>query len=210
MNTRVIKWGFAALVIVFIFLLVSVYIERPEEETREQVPVVMNTAAPSLDLSSYEDPAGAYSIMYPKEYVAVMSSDSALFRNGVSFLVPETLTEGTNLSKDSRIYIEAKNATSTCVELVARFDVAAAPGSMEETVTFGNNKYRVVSYSEAGAGNFYETDVYAIGKGTACYEVTRFIHSTNIGNYDPGTVKAFDRVALDASMKIVLESFDLK
>jgi hypothetical protein len=206
MNSNAIKWGSLVLVIIFIFLWITVYIERPKEGGEEQVPVTVT--APVSDHPTYEN--SNYIVSYPEGFILSTSSPNSLFANGVSFIVPPSLTEGTTLSPDSRIYIEAKQGTSTCSALVANIELIGSSGSMEETVTYKDNTYRAVTYSEAGAGNFYETDVYAIGNTQNCYEITRFIHITNITNYEVGTVVSFDRAALDEAMRIVLESFKIK
>ena len=44
----------------------------------------------------------------------------------------------------------------------------------------------------------YEEYVYAIpdASGTDCFAVRLFLHSTQIANYEPGTVVAFDKEGL--------------
>jgi len=39
--------------------------------------------------------------------------------------------------------------------------------------------------------------------------VRYFIHSTNIGNYDPGTIKAFDQAALVARFDAIRKTLRL-
>lgn len=45
----------------------------------------------------------------------------------------------------------------------------------------------------AGAGNYFQQEIYRMVNNNKCYEVIYSIHSTNIGNYTPGTVTEFDR-----------------
>jgi hypothetical protein len=61
----------------------------------------------------------------------------------------------------------------------------------------------------AGAGNFYEETVYAAEGANYCYGLRLFIHSTNIGNYEPGTVEEFDRGALEDVFALMRESFTM-
>jgi hypothetical protein len=49
---------------------------------------------------------------------------------------------------------------------------------------------------DAGAGNLYDVAIFALPGSNPCLAVRYTIHSTNIGNYDPGTVKPFDRTGL--------------
>ncbi len=51
----------------------------------------------------------------------------------------------------------------------------------------------VATTSDAGAGNFYDSRVYRTVYSGHCYEFVLVIHTTNVGNYDPGTVTEFDK-----------------
>jgi len=61
-----------------------------------------------------------------------------------------------------------------------------------------------------GAGNIYEQEIYRMVNKNVCYEVIYFIHSTNIGNYTPGTVTEFDRDALIKKLYGVFSTFTIK
>ena len=60
----------------------------------------------------------------------------------------------------------------------------------------GDVDYSVAGLDDAGAGNFFEEHVYALIGTSPCLAVRYFIHSANIANFDPGTVRAFDKPAL--------------
>ncbi len=60
----------------------------------------------------------------------------------------------------------------------------------------GGHTWSVATSGDAGAGNFYDETVYALAGSRPCLAIRYFIHSTNIANYDPGTIKEFDRSAL--------------
>ena len=68
-------------------------------------------------------------------------------------------------------------------------------------MTENGTEYSVASLSDAGAGNLYEEKVYALVGTSPCLAVRTFIHSTNIANYDPGTVTAFDEAALTGAVR---------
>jgi len=122
---------------------------------------------------------------------------------GIAFQVPEQLTKGTNLSADSYIAVEKLP------------DVDCEPGSFldsatsVETVAIGTNTFVKSSASDAGAGNLYIDTVYVVGKGDACYSVRTVEHTTNILNYEPGTVKEYDRKALQKDFIAMIESLTL-
>lgn len=112
---------------------------------------------------------------------------------GVEFKIPPSLATGTNLSNDSHIAFEKLSNVACTPEtfLVAPQD--------EETVRLGLNTFTFARSSGAGAGNRYDENIYITKKGTDCFALRYFIHSTNIANYDPGTVTEFDRARLLAT-----------
>jgi len=65
--------------------------------------------------------------------------------------------------------------------------------------------------SGVGAGNIYEQTYYRAAYNGACYEITFFVHSTNIGNYpaDSG-VREFDRDALTQKFESILSTLVIK
>ena len=119
---------------------------------------------------------------------------------GVSFTVPKSLTEGTNLSSDTRLSIEWKNKTTCTVQ-----DFLDGAEHVQ-TVVDEDAVYVIGIGGGAGAGNRYEEAVYVPG-GVGCTAVRYFIHSTTVENYPEGTVKAFDRTALMSAFDGMRRSF---
>jgi hypothetical protein len=79
----------------------------------------------------------------------------------------------------------------------------------QRTETNGNRTYSVATSSQGAAGNLYEETVYALPGISSCIAIRYFIHSTNIGNYDPGTVKEFDKDGLMKTFGRMRRSFAL-
>jgi len=109
---------------------------------------------------------------------------------GVKFTVPAPATLGTNLSKDTYISVEVQPKASTCSADLFLETKAVS------TFADSGTTYSVATSSDAAAGNRYDEAVFAIPGSSPCTAVRYFIHSTNIGNYDPGTIQEFDRVGL--------------
>ncbi len=122
---------------------------------------------------------------------------------GVAFRIPASMAEGTNLSSDSHIAVEELSDVECVPETFLLSPTA------ESEVTAGGNTYTKASSSGAGAGNLYEETVYVTEKGGRCYAVRSFIHSTQIANYPAGTVKAFDRSALDSALQSIAASLTI-
>lgn len=113
---------------------------------------------------------------------------------------PEALTEGTNLSSDTRVTLETKVGVAQCSA-----DLFIDQPTTAETVTEGAATYSVASVSDAAAGNRYEETVYALPGTDPCVAVRYLVHYSVFENYPPGTVRAFDPVALRAELDAVRE-----
>jgi hypothetical protein len=86
---------------------------------------------------------------------------------------------------------------------------AALDGSgqqITETATVGTNTFHVARAGDAGAGNLYSSTIYRMMMNGGCFEAVTTLHTSNIGNYDPGTVKEFDKTKTDTMLKKVLET----
>lgn len=151
---------------------------------------------------TYANAKIGFSVRFPQGYTL---SDSYTYTNlgpkeptiaGVSITIPTRLSEGTNLSKDTKLSVEEwPLATSTCSATL----FLDQPTDVR-TVTENGVTYSVADANGAGAGNFYQERVYAFPGTSPCLAVRYFVHSTNIGNYDPGTVQEFDKDALYAQL----------
>lgn len=115
---------------------------------------------------------------------------------GVAFLVPAPLTEGTNLAPDSYLSVEWKPGTS------CKLDDFLEDANEPHTLNDSGVTWRVGEVGGAGAGNIFEETAYVSG----CRAVRTWIHSTNIANYEPGKVRAFDRAGLLAAFDTMRRS----
>lgn len=124
---------------------------------------------------------------------------------GVSVTIPSSFSVGTNLSSDTRFSVEWKKATGAQCKAIDFLSDAAS----EKTITEGGVTYKIASSGDAGAGNFYEQTVYVFPEPQEgkCVALRYFIHSTNIGAYDPGTVTEFDKAALTNAFDTIRRSF---
>ena len=162
------------------------------------------TAQAAPVTKTYTDSGYHFSVQYPATWrldrTARANTGPADTQLIIGFAVPDSLTNGTNLSRESRISIETltKGACSA-----ARF---LEDGADTKTVRENGVRYSVGNFGDAGAGNYYEQTVYVRPDTKPCLAVRLFIHSTNIGNYDPGTIREFDRKTLDATFDNIRHS----
>ncbi len=153
-----------------------------------------------------------FSIQYPNDFIL-----NANYKNqtgapgqeilGVSFTIPASMAAGTNLSKDTLISVEEHPESTRC-EARDYVYTQLAP-SQAGTVVVGDATYTVAETDDAAAGNRYHETILAV-PGTPCRTIRLFVHSTNIDNYDPGTVKEFNREALLSIFATMAASYDAK
>jgi hypothetical protein len=158
-------------------------------------PAACGAAAPA-GWQTYADPRLGYSISYPQawklepNFVSVsLGPDHEI--KGIAFAIPEGLTLGTNLSSSN---------TEISVESIAGANCGPPqfldPARNIHKLSADGRKYSVATSEDAGAGNRYETMLFVVDGTSPCIAVRYLIHSTNIANYDPGTIKPFDRAKL--------------
>ncbi len=81
---------------------------------------------------------------------------------------------------------------------------------MTETKRLGANEYRADHPTGgAAAGNFYESTVYRLAWNGGCFEAATTLHTTNVGNYDPGTVTEFEKSKAETIFNAILETLEL-
>jgi hypothetical protein len=158
-----------------------------------------STEATQTESATSTYATSTYSVVYPSSFTLDPNFENTSVNpqkpiDGVKFTIPATMATGTNLSSDSYVSIEQLPHAKKCTG-----DIFLAANVHSTNVTDNGVSYSVATSSDPAAGNLYEEAVYALGSSSPCTAVRYFIHSTNIGNYDPGTVQAYDRAALLAA-----------
>lgn len=146
---------------------------------------------------TFASPTDGYSVRYPAGYAIDASYVYQALGPGkdilgTKFTIPESMATGTNLAADTYVSIEKlPKATSCTADKFLDTQIGTTTTSADNGTT-----YSLAKGGGAGAGNLYAEYVYAIPGTSPCLAVRYFIHSGQIGNYPPGTVKVFDQSAL--------------
>ena len=152
---------------------------------------------PPTGWKTYTNHVLGYSISYPagwrvdpKYVYAGFGPDYPI--EGVAFEIPPSMAKGTNLSDDlTNVSVESRDGAGVCD--ARRF--IPDPDDMHDVKAFGRT-WSVATQDDAGMGNIYDITVFVVKGSNPCLAVRYFIHSTQIGNYDPGTVREFNRATL--------------
>ena len=156
----------------------------------------------------YRDTEYGFSIQYPE-----IATTSPVNFEGylpltqtpiVSFVLPESMYMGTNLA-EAGVYIGA----TTSPKIIASCSVSSAETgeTAEGQETINGATFLVFTSTGAGAGNFYETKAFRTLRGGFCFELVELLHSTNIGNYTPGTIAEFDGAKFQGYLGAMVQTF---
>jgi hypothetical protein len=159
----------------------------------------------------YRDAKLGYAISHPRVWRVDTAHDYQALGPGkdiygTAFVVSPSTAFGTNLSDDSYLAVETLPSATTCT---ADLFLDDADQAGVHTETANGITWSVEHGSDAGAGNLYDETVYAVTGSKPCIAIRYFIHSTNIANYTPGTVRQFDQIGLLATFDKMRASFRL-
>jgi hypothetical protein len=186
------------IIVVVVLLAAGLFIWQ-KGSSQAVTPVAPPPTPPAAPIT-HTYATSTFSITYPDGYTVDEAYAYQGVPNkpipGVKFVIPGTMATGTNLSPDSGVSIESLPRAKACTA-----DIYIYQNVKAHDVTVGSTTWSVASTSDAGAGNFYEEQVYALKNSKPCTAVRYLIHSTNIANYPTGTVTEFDKNTL-------LQSFD--
>ena len=157
---------------------------------------------------TFSDRDAPFSISYPADYrldEALIADNKLGGIHAYYFWVPDRFVRGTNLAPDSKLSVEVNVSARTCTP-----DLFQDSATGYHVETMGPITFNVSKTGDAGAGNFYEDDVYAVANSKPCIAVRYSIHSHNIGNYDPGAVRAYDATSLAREFDEIRKSIFVK
>lgn len=168
---------------------------------------------PVEGVSEFTDAGGVFTFTYPSTF-SVSSGETGYTQGWMQNAttlglvlaqvnVPRTFMPNTTFS-------EATLTIGTSADPVALEECHAVPegGAVEGAETTVNGiTYTRFKYSDAGAGNVYETTSYRLLRNDQCYAIEYTIHSTNIANYpEDSGVTEFDRTRVTAALESIVRS----
>lgn len=178
---------------------------KPDANTPQDTNA-QNANLPTIFLAT----KGAFSIRLPLGYTAdenfVNQITPTQKTTGAKFTIPKSLATGTNLSSDTYMTVEQQSNTSACTP----FEFTELKTAPVKSITEGKVTYSAITMSDAGAGNRYETTIYAIPGTNPCTAIRYVVHYSVLDNYPKGTVKEFDKVALLAQFDAIRRTLILK
>ncbi|KKR13501.1 MAG: hypothetical protein UT43_C0043G0008 [Parcubacteria group bacterium GW2011_GWC1_39_29] len=175
---------------------------------------VSGTQTSANSINTYTDTSKTFSFNYPDQFVLSGGEMgySQNWRSGTTDLgmilsvvhIPRSFIPSTNFS-------EAKFTVGTSADSNAVKNCLIADGGngvITGEATIGGRKFTKLNFTDAGAGNYYETTSYRMLYNNQCYAVEYTIHSTNIYNYSPDQdIKEFDKAKITSILEAIVQSF---
>lgn len=164
--------------------------------------------------STYTDASGIFSFSYPSQFTLSgggIGYSTEWMQNATSsgmllakVSVPASYEPGTNFAS-SRFTLGASSDPSA----VASCQKMANPSNATSSqVAIDGVPFTKITYSGAGAGNFYEYTSYRTDHEGECYAIEYVIHSLNIHNFPSSAgIKEFDRSAVQQMFEGMVQSF---
>ncbi len=165
-----------------------------------------NTSAPS-NFQTYKNSQYGFEFNYPNDFSFTDPTYANLKDKIVQVQIGKEGYPKTNFG-DAAFSVSAEYAKdlTSCLKIEAPEN----GDGFKSTKIINGKTFYVTSSTGAGAGNLYESKVYRTYNGTnLCIELNETVHTSNIGNYDPGTVTEIDKGPIWQRLEGISDSFKL-
>jgi hypothetical protein len=161
--------------------------------------------------------AGGFSISYPLDfdtqdnYSIAPSTDWRLNANasGVKYFtltVPRAFEPQTNFV-DSTLTVGASAANAAVTQCLIT-DQSEGPTTATSSATINGINFTVFQFTDAGAGNYYETTSYRTLHAGKCYAVEYTVHYGQIANFPSSyNLQPFNEQQIDSVMQNIVGTF---
>lgn len=158
-----------------------------------------------FELPNYTSTQYNFSFAYSPQFSSARPSYGNLKQQVVQYELNKKPYTKTNLS-DAAFTVSTEKSVNSEECYNANLP-GGKPKSAPKTRIIDGVTFREYSTQGAAAGNLYEGKIFRIYRDQLCYELVETIHTTNIGNYEPGTVTEVDSASIWKQLDGLLESF---
>jgi hypothetical protein len=177
-------------------------------ENASSTPADLTEIIPGIPSVVYHDPLYDFSISYPSTVLLktegfggyVPLTETPL----IAFTLNPDMFRGTNLG-EAGVYIGA-SSTPSIVASCTHASLQAGETTATSSITVHGTTFSVFDSTGAGAGNIYDEKTYRTLVHGACLEIVELLHSSQIGNYPPGKVVAFDRTRFSGILEAMVST----
>jgi hypothetical protein len=167
---------------------------------------------------SYVDSQLGFSLRFPTDAVVTVGQgtldSSPVYNYDPITQTPAIVIElspdsykGTNLGS-AGVYVGISNdpnIVSTCT------DAVDGEQNASESVKLNGVRFARFSVDDGGAGTLLHwTSDRAVVRGNSCYEIVEWLSWGEIDNYDPGTIREFDKKIIENQLSAIRQSFKIR
>ncbi len=147
-------------------------------------------------LETYRSEDYGFELQYPSEWASVSpeSPYANLEKKILALELPQSTYPDTNFG-EATLAISAQEVDSleNCLALNSlNSEIPGDAFSTDQSEVVNGVTYYTASGAGAAAGNTYDYKLMRSFQNAQCFEVSETIHTSNMGNYDPGTVTEVD------------------
>jgi hypothetical protein len=170
--------------------------------------IAINPPGRAAQNFGFFDPQYAVALSYTDEFaptdmqIPVDAKGTPLLT--LAFIDPDYYSPRTNLSE---AYLLLAASTDPAIVSTCTLPSSQFAETVTGLVSVNGYTFTRSEFSGAAAGNRYDQVAYRTVWNNKCFEVVYLIHSTNIGNYTPGTVVEYDRPVLVSKFEAILTTF---
>lgn len=163
----------------------------PNNAANNSEPVANNEPPSNSQpqLQGYANSTYGVSLQYPAGFTFADVTYANLDQKIVQFALDRSNYPGTNFS-DAGVAVSMQSTAS--LKQCLQINLPENAKGFKETRDINGTTFYIGQATGVGAGNIYNSRVYRAYRNNSCYEIEETIHTSNIGNYEPGTVKEVD------------------
>lgn len=160
---------------------------------------------PASNLQTYTNSTYHFHFTYPKEFNFATANYGNLSTKIVQLQLGSAAYPKTNFG-DAAFTVSMSNAQNReqCLNMNSP---EGSKGFDASPIDVNGVNFYLTNGSGAGAGNLYESKVYRTFRDSSCFEIVETLHTANIGNYEPGTVEAVNKVRVWERLNSIFTTF---
>ena len=213
---RFLLWVIVAIVLIagafFIYDSQGAAPMPPASSTATSTTAALPVIIPGTPSVIYEDPQSGFSMYYPSTALLETAGFEGYLPLTQSPVIAFTLNtdmfQGTNLG-EAGVYV---GATSSPAIVADCMNPSSDAGETQATSsqTINGTAFSVFDSTGAAAGNIYQEKAFRTVENGSCFEIVELLHSSQIGNYPPGKVVAFDQAKFSSILDAMVATFAFK
>jgi hypothetical protein len=174
------------------------------QNTTSQPSETTNNGQTTPKLQTFQSSKYKFQFQYPQEFALTTARYGNLNDKVIQVEMSSDNYPNTNFN-DAGFAVTASPAQSQNQCLTASKPEGSSDFS--NTTTINGIKFYWTNGTGAGAGNLYDSKIYRTYNKNTCLEISETVHTSNLGNYTPGTVQEVNKDPIWQKLDGILQTF---